>query len=119
MTTEQQTRRAAPALMVFPFPMPGDNVRFAYRELHIAINGTEGSALDIMLRANEVAGRNGIGLRNALESRIIGTKSRGVYEAPGLELLGFALRFALLCFALALHCFGFAIVIISLSHPPQ
>ncbi|CAI9418096.1 hypothetical protein [Nocardioides sp. T2.26MG-1] len=41
MTTEQQTRRAAPALMVFPFPMPGDHVRLAYRELHIAINGTE------------------------------------------------------------------------------
>ena len=41
MTTEQQTRRAAPALMVFPFPMPGDQVRLAYRELHIAINGTE------------------------------------------------------------------------------
>ncbi len=41
MTTEQQTRRSAPALMVFPFPMPGDHVRLAYRELHIAINGTE------------------------------------------------------------------------------
>ncbi|HEY9564354.1 MAG TPA: hypothetical protein VIR30_11340 [Nocardioides sp.] len=41
MTTEQQTRRAAPALMVFPFPVPGGHVRLAYRELHIAINGTE------------------------------------------------------------------------------
>ena len=41
MTTEKQTRRAAPTLMVFPFPVPGDHVRLAYRELHIAINGTE------------------------------------------------------------------------------
>ncbi len=41
MTTEQQTRRAAPTLMVFPFPRPRDHVRLAYRELHIAINGTE------------------------------------------------------------------------------
>jgi hypothetical protein len=41
VTTEQQTRRAAPTLMVFPFPVPGDHVRLAYRELHIAINGTE------------------------------------------------------------------------------
>ena len=41
MTTEQQTGRAAPTLMVFPFPVPGDHVRLAYRELHIAINGTE------------------------------------------------------------------------------
>ena len=45
-----------------------------------------------MTRVNEIAGRNGIGLRNALENRIIGTKSRGVYEAPGLDLLGFGLR---------------------------
>ncbi len=58
----------------------------------VSINGKEGDALDIMRRANELAGRNGIGLRNALENRIIGTKSRGVYEAPGLELLGFGLR---------------------------
>ncbi len=58
----------------------------------VEINGHEGDALDIMQRANDLAGRNGIGLKNALENRIIGTKSRGVYEAPGLELLGFALR---------------------------
>jgi argininosuccinate synthase len=44
-----------------------------------------------MQMANEIAGRNGIGMRNALENRIIGTKSRGVYEAPGMELLGFCL----------------------------
>jgi argininosuccinate synthase len=31
-------------------------------------------------------------MKNALENRIIGTKSRGVYEAPGMELLGTALR---------------------------
>ncbi len=40
MTTEQ-ARRAAPSPMVFPFPAPGEQVRLAYRELHIAINGTE------------------------------------------------------------------------------
>ena len=37
-------------------------------------------------------GRNGIGIKNALENRIIGTKSRGVYEAPGMELLGYCLE---------------------------
>ena len=42
----------------------------------------------MMLEANRVAGRNGVGISNALENRIIGTKSRGVYEAPGMELLG-------------------------------
>jgi argininosuccinate synthase len=58
----------------------------------VQINGREVTPLEAMLLANEIAGRNGIGLRNALENRIIGTKSRGVYEAPGLELLGHCLR---------------------------
>jgi len=44
-----------------------------------------------MLDANLIGGRNGIGIKNALENRIIGTKSRGVYEAPGMELLGYCL----------------------------
>lgn len=58
----------------------------------VAINGESVDPLRAMTLANEVAGRNGIGLRSALENRVIGTKSRGVYEAPGLELLGFGLR---------------------------
>jgi argininosuccinate synthase len=58
----------------------------------VAINGETLDPLRCMYKANEIGGRNGIGLRNALENRIIGTKSRGVYEAPGLELLGTGLR---------------------------
>lgn len=58
----------------------------------VAINGEELDPLECMYKANEIGGRNGIGLRSALENRIIGTKSRGVYEAPGLELLGTGLR---------------------------
>lgn len=58
----------------------------------VAINGKYMSALEVMQTANDIGGRNGIGLKNALENRIIGTKSRGVYEAPGLELLSFGLR---------------------------
>ena len=54
----------------------------------VAINGVECSPLDAMQQANDIAGRNGIGFKNALENRIIGTKSRGVYESPGMELLG-------------------------------
>ena len=57
-----------------------------------AIDGEDLSPLEVMYRANTIGGRNGVGLRNALENRIIGTKSRGVYEAPGLELLGTGLR---------------------------
>nr|WP_217910037.1 argininosuccinate synthase [Pseudenhygromyxa sp. WMMC2535] len=58
----------------------------------VAIDGQAMDPLQCMLTANRVAGRNGVGLNNALENRIIGTKSRGVYEAPGLTLLGYALR---------------------------
>ncbi|PIE18416.1 MAG: argininosuccinate synthase [Proteobacteria bacterium] len=58
----------------------------------VAINGVAGTPLEIMQRANAIGGRNGIWMRNALENRIIGTKSRGVYEAPGMELIAFALR---------------------------
>lgn len=58
----------------------------------VAINGEQVTPLQAMVKANDVAGRNGIWMRNALENRVIGTKSRGVYEAPGMELLGFAIR---------------------------
>ncbi len=54
----------------------------------VAINGVELSPLAAMQQANDIAGRNGIGFKNALENRIIGTKSRGVYESPGMELFG-------------------------------
>jgi argininosuccinate synthase len=49
--------------------------------------------VEAMRMANRIAGRNGVGMKHALENRIIGTKSRGVYEAPGMELLGTCLRF--------------------------
>ncbi|MEC8024018.1 MAG: argininosuccinate synthase [Myxococcota bacterium] len=58
----------------------------------VSFNGESLSPLEMMRKANLVAGRNGIWMRNALENRIIGTKSRGVYEAPGMELLGFTLK---------------------------
>jgi len=57
----------------------------------VAINGDAMGPLKAMETANDIAGRNGIWMRNALENRVIGTKSRGVYEAPGMELLGFGL----------------------------
>lgn len=58
----------------------------------VAINGKQLAPLAAMLEANDIGGRNGIWMSNALENRVIGTKSRGVYEAPGMELLGFALQ---------------------------
>lgn len=59
----------------------------------VAINGKPVAPLQAMLTANSVGGRNGIGIKHALENRIVGAKSRGVYEAPGMDLLGACLRF--------------------------
>jgi len=59
----------------------------------VAINGQRLEAVALMQLANEIGGRNGVGLTHALENRIVGTKSRGVYEAPGMELLGTCLRY--------------------------
>ena len=58
----------------------------------VSINGVAMAALALLREANKIAGRNGVWMRNALENRIVGTKSRGVYEAPGMELLGFSLQ---------------------------
>ncbi len=84
-----------PVMCVWPQQAPDGvedvTVRFE-RGRCVAINDTWVTPLQAMQMANEIAGRNGIGIKSALENRIIGTKSRGVYEAPGLELLGFCLR---------------------------
>ena len=45
------------------------------------------SAVDLVLAANAVGGRHGIGMSDQIENRIIEAKSRGVYEAPGMALL--------------------------------
>ena len=59
----------------------------------VQINGQAVAPLAAMTEANRIGGRNGLGLKHALENRIVGAKSRGVYEAPGMELLGACLRF--------------------------
>jgi argininosuccinate synthase len=59
----------------------------------VAINGQAVAPLGAMLTANAIGGRNGVWMKNALENRVIGTKSRGVYEAPGMEVLGTGLRY--------------------------
>jgi argininosuccinate synthase len=58
----------------------------------IEINGKAVNPLQAMELANEIGGRNGVWMKNALENRIIGTKSRGVYEAPGMEVLNQGLQ---------------------------
>ncbi len=54
-----------------------------------SINGKKLSLQDLILAANLAAGKHGIGIGlHLVENRFVGIKSRGIYEAPGMELLG-------------------------------
>ncbi|GAC1336718.1 MAG: argininosuccinate synthase [Isosphaeraceae bacterium] len=62
----------------------------------IAINGNRTNPYEAIVQANEIGGRNGVGIGTHLvENRFVGIKSRGVYEAPGMELLGSAYMYLL------------------------
>ena len=54
----------------------------------VALNGkTFASPVDLVLEANKIGGRHGLGISDQIENRIIEAKSRGVYEGPGMALL--------------------------------
>ncbi|HEY7143167.1 MAG TPA: argininosuccinate synthase domain-containing protein [Streptosporangiaceae bacterium] len=55
----------------------------------VRVGNAPGTARELLGHANAVAGRHGVGLRSVVENRVNGTKCRGVYESPGLDLLGF------------------------------
>ena len=62
-------------------------VRFAAGQ-PVALNGVEYSdPVALLLEANRIGGRHGLGMSDQIENRIIEAKSRGIYEAPGLALL--------------------------------
>ena len=53
----------------------------------VAINGKMMPLLELIGVANEIAGRNGVGRIDTIENRMIGLKSREIYEVPGATLL--------------------------------
>lgn len=57
----------------------------------VALNGTRfDDAVELILEANRIGGRHGLGMSDQIENRIIEAKSRGIYEAPGMALLHIA-----------------------------
>jgi argininosuccinate synthase len=59
-----------------------------YQGLPVEINGREyRDPVALMMEANRIGGRHGLGFSDQIENRIIEAKSRGVYEAPGMALL--------------------------------
>lgn len=54
----------------------------------VALNGvTHADSVKLMMDANTIGGRHGLGMSDQIENRIIEAKSRGIYEAPGMALL--------------------------------
>ena len=53
----------------------------------VAVDGEKLSGAEIITKLNQLGGANGIGLLDVVENRLVGMKSRGVYETPGGEIL--------------------------------
>jgi argininosuccinate synthase len=66
-----------------------EEVSIRFEEGHpVALKGmTFSDPVQLMLEANRIGGRHGLGMSDQIENRIIEAKSRGIYEAPGLALL--------------------------------
>ena len=68
--------------------IPSEDVVIRYSQGRpVAINGVELGAVEMMMEANAIGGRHGLGMADQIENRIIEAKSRGIYEAPGMALL--------------------------------
>jgi len=66
------------------------SVRFE-EGMPVALNGVQYvDPVELMLEANRIGGRHGLGMSDQIENRIIEAKSRGIYEAPGMALLHIA-----------------------------
>jgi argininosuccinate synthase len=70
-------------------PVKAEEVTVRFEEGHpVALNGRSFSdPVELILEANRIGGRHGLGMSDQIENRIIEAKSRGIYEAPGLALL--------------------------------
>ncbi len=53
----------------------------------VAVNGEKLGAVEIVEKLNELGGKHGVGLADLVENRLVGMKSRGVYETPGGTIL--------------------------------
>ena len=58
----------------------------------VAVNGERLGAVELLTKLNEIGARNGVGIVDICENRLVGMKSRGVYENPGGSLLYYAHR---------------------------
>ena len=65
-----------------------EDVRIRFQQGRpVAINGKDLESVELLIEANRIGGRHGLGMSDQIENRIIEAKSRGIYEAPGMALL--------------------------------
>jgi argininosuccinate synthase len=87
------TRIVKPIMGVYPYQAPRrfTTLAIGFREgVPVSVNGVEINDLyELIMLLNKIGGENGIGIGvEVIENRRVGMKSRGVYEAPGMTLLG-------------------------------
>ncbi|ROR30570.1 argininosuccinate synthase [Mobilisporobacter senegalensis] len=69
-------------------PDEGEIVTMAFEKgIPVSVNGENLSVSDIIKKLNELGGKHGIGIVDIVENRVVGMKSRGVYETPGGTIL--------------------------------
>ena len=89
----------SPEMGVWPWDAPDDHAFISLTwngGRPVAVDGVATSLVETFRQANALAGAHGVGIgRHVVENRFVGIKSRGVYEAPGMELLGQAYEYLL------------------------
>ncbi|MCR4892290.1 MAG: argininosuccinate synthase [Lachnospiraceae bacterium] len=69
-------------------PEEGESVTMTFEKgIPTSINGKEMKVSDIIKTLNQIGGRNGVGIIDIVENRVVGMKSRGIYETPGGTIL--------------------------------
>lgn len=74
-------------------PNEGEQITVDFEEgLPVAVNGKKMKAVELLQTLNTIGARHGIGITDLCENRLVGMKSRGVYENPGGAILYYAHR---------------------------
>ena len=69
-------------------PANGEVVKLDFvKGVPVAINGKKYSPLDLVLKLNVIGGKHGVGRIDLTENRLVGMKSRGIYETPGGSII--------------------------------
>ena len=69
-------------------PEDGEYITLSFEKgKPVSLNGEKMKASDIIKKLNELGGKHGIGIVDIVENRVVGMKSRGVYETPGGTIL--------------------------------